>query len=214
MVVAALSYFGWVGYQYFGTNAPAQAAQKAEVSGLKEQWQSGGGANAPSPSDSATPGASAGSAAARPSLDQAMAILRIPAFGDSYEVPIVAGTSDAALAKGVGWYDSTSLPGQIGNFAVAGHRITHGQPFARLLELKQGDQVIVETRTAVYTYVIDEAPSTVTVQDVDSWVLDPVPGKTDVVPTRALITLTTCQDLFHSPDRSVGFGHLVNTVTK
>ena len=30
----------------------------------------------------------------------------------------------------------------------------------------------------------------------------------------ALITLTTCQDLFHSPDRSVGFGHLAGTVDK
>ena len=53
-----------------------------------------------------------------------------------------------------------------------------------------------------------------TVKDVDTWVLDPVPGKTNVKPTRALITLTTCQDLFHSPDRSVGFGHLVGTTKR
>ena len=59
-----------------------------------------------------------------------------------------------------------------------------------------------------------ESGLTLTVTDVDTWVLDPVPGKQDVPPTRALITLTTCQDLFHSPDRSVGFGHLTQTTKK
>jgi sortase A len=41
-----------------------------------------------------------------------------------------------------------------------------------------------------------------------------VPGKPGAVPTEALITLTTCQDLFHSPDRSIGFGHLESTKDK
>ena len=45
--------------------------------------------------------------------------------------------------------------------------------------------------------------------DTATWVLDPVPGKPAEKPTKALITLTTCQDLFRSPDRSIGFGHLV-----
>ncbi len=129
-------------------------------------------------------------------------------------MPIIVGTSDYALGRGVGWYESTQLPGQVGNFALAGHRITHGEPFARLLELKVGDKVIVTTKTTVFTYEIDKPPSQLTVKDVDTWVLDPVPGKTNVKPTQALITLTTCQDLFHSPDRSVGFGHLVGTAKR
>ena len=44
--------------------------------------------------------------------------------------------------------------------------------------------------------------------------LDPVPDEPGATPTEALITLTTCQDLFHSPDRSVGFGHLASTRNK
>ena len=103
---------------------------------------------------------------------------------------------------------------QIGNFAIAGHRITHGQPFAKLLDLDRGDAVIVETRDAVYTYVIDDPPRDLTVPDSATWVLDPVPGKPEAKPTQALLTLTTCQDLFRSPDRSVGFGHLTSTKTK
>ncbi len=44
--------------------------------------------------------------------------------------------------------------------------------------------------------------------------LDQVPGHPDQKPTKALLTMTTCQDLFHSPDRSVGFGHLIKTEKK
>ena len=47
-----------------------------------------------------------------------------------------------------------------------------------------------------------------------TWVLDPVPGQPDASPTEARITLTTCQDLFHSPDRSIGFGHLQSKKNK
>jgi len=45
-------------------------------------------------------------------------------------------------------------------------------------------------------------------------VLDPVPGERSATPTQALMTLTTCQDLFRSPDRSVGFAQLSSTKTK
>ena len=220
LIAIGLGSLGWMGYQYFGTNAPAQQAAKSEISGLQDQWNNGGGIDVPDPSASAssTPGAtstaSKGPKYTQAQLDQAMAILTIPRFGADYKVPILVGTSDYALGRGVGWYETTQLPGQIGNFAIAGHRITHGEPFARLLELQPGDKVIVETKTYIFTYQIDQSPSKLTVKDVDTWVLDPVPGKSGVKPTQALITMTTCQDLFHSPDRSVGFGHLVDTKKK
>ena len=224
LIAIGLSSLGWMGYQYFGTNGPSQQAAQSEVSGLEDQWNKGDGIDVPDPSASAPASASAqpsGSASAsvgpkytQAQLDKAMAILTIPRFGPDYKVPIIVGTSDYALGRGVGWYENTQLPGQIGNFAIAGHRITHGEPFARLLELQPGDKVIIETKSYVFTYQIDSSPAKLTVKDVDTWVLDPVPGKTGVTPTQALITLTTCQDLFHSPDRSVGFGHLVDTRKK
>jgi sortase A len=222
LIAIGLSSLGWMGYQYFGTNGPAQEAAKSEVSQLQDQWNNGDGIDVPDPSATPSAGATATSSASastgpkytQAQLDKAMAILTIPRFGADYKVPILVGTSDYALGRGVGWYESTQLPGQIGNFAIAGHRITHGEPFARLLELQPGDKVIVETKSYIFTYVVDESPSKLTVKDVDTWVLDPVPGKSGVTPTQALITLTTCQDLFHSPDRSVGFGHLVDTKKK
>lgn len=223
LIAIGLSSLSWMGFQYFGTNGPAQEAAKSEVSSLEDEWNAGGGVDVPDLSaPSTTPGATAqasapaskGPAYTTEQLDKAMAILAIPALGANYKVPILVGTSDYVLGRGVGWYESTQLPGQVGNFALAGHRITHGEPFARLLELKVGDQVIVTTKSTIYTYVIDKPPSQLTVKDVDTWVLDPVPGKTGVKPTQSIITLTTCQDLFHSPDRSVGFGHLVSTAKR
>jgi sortase A len=115
----------------------------------------------------------------------AIALLRVPRFGAVYEVPIVAGTELADLAHGVGHYYSTAAPGAVGNFAVAGHRVTHGQPFSRLLSLKKGYQVVVETRQAVFTYEMDTAPQDLTVKDTAGWVLDPVPGKPDATATQA-----------------------------
>lgn len=222
LIAVGLGSLGWIGYQYLGTNAPAQEAAKSEVSQLQHQWDTGNGIDVPDPSAGASANATAAVSASsttgpkysQAELDKAMAILTIPRFGADFQVPILVGTSDYALGRGVGWYDKTQLPGQVGNFAIAGHRITHGQPFARLLELQPGDKVIIETKTYIFTYTIDQAPSKLTVKDVDAWVLDPVPGKTGVKPTKALITLTTCQDLFHSPDRAVGFGHLVDTKKK
>jgi sortase A len=202
MLVAGLSCLGWVGYQYWGTNVVSEKTFQTERQQLRTKW--------------ANPGPSA----ARPD-DQVKAVpgdviglLRIPAFGDKYEIPIINGTQLSVLSKGVGHYVKTAQPGQIGNFAIAGHRVTHGEPFARLLELNKGDKVVVETRDTIYTYVLDDSPRSLTVKDTDTWVIDPVPGKPDAKPSQALITLTTCQDLFHSPDRSIGFGHLESTKNK
>lgn len=202
LLLGGLACLGWVGYQYLGTNIVSQRAFDAGRQDLRDRWQQPEPAE---PSDGPEPVLLPG---------QPTALLRIPAFGADYEVPVLEGTDLDTLADGVGHYRGTARPGQVGNFALAGHRVTHGQPFARLLELDRGDQVVVETRTAIYTYVLDEPPRNLTVDDTATWVLDPVPGEPDREPTRALITLTTGQDLFSSPDRSVGFGHLQSTRNK
>ena len=210
LLVAGLGCLGWVGWQYFGTNVTSEKAFDEESSQLREQWS-----QPPAKSDSG-PGDTSGQGELTPSVipGDAIALLRIPAFGPDYEVPILSGTDLSFLDRGVGHYTTTALPGEIGNFAIAGHRVTHGQPFSRLLELDEGDEVIVETREATYTYVMDGSPRNLTVDDTETWVLDPDPRHRDAEATEALLTLTTCQDLFHSPDRSVGFAHLAKTVEK
>lgn len=212
--VGALGYVGW---EYFGTNITSDRAMDEKSEGLRAQWESepAPAPAEPVPGDDAPEGEApaAGGDEARIPGD-AVALLRIPALGDDYEVPILSGTDLDTLSQGVGWYDSAVAPGEIGNFSLAGHRITNGEPFADILELQPGDEVIVETRDQIHTYVMDTSPADLTVTEDDTWVLDPVPGEPDATPTQPVITLTTCQDLFHSVDRSIGFGHLASTVDK
>ena len=195
MLVLAIGGLGWLGYQLVASNLVARHAHTTEKDELRAQWAQ------PGPEPTATPGAAFG-------------LLRIPRFGDDYEVPILSGTDLETLSRGVGHYSSTALPGQVGNVALTGHRVTHGQPFSRLLELDAGDQVILETREAVFSYVIDQPPRNLTVPAGASWVLDPLPGQPGATPTQALLTLTTAQDLLPTGDRSVGFGHLASTTNK
>ncbi|GAA1554152.1 class E sortase [Kribbella sancticallisti] len=193
-LLAGLGLLGWVGWQYFGTGITSNQKMGEAESALREQWK------AP--------------ATAKPSTGAPLVLLRIPKFGKDWEKPVVEGVGKDDLTRGIGHYPQTQLPGRPGNFAIAGHRVTHGSPFRKLLELSKGDQVIVETADAVYTYELDGSPRDLTVKPTDNWVLDPVPGKPRETPTKSIITLTTCQDLFHSPDRSIAFGHLVKADKK
>ncbi len=122
-------------------------------------------------------------------------------------VPVVAGTDDDALHRGVGWYPTTDLPGEAGNVAIAGRAHDGARPFARIEELRAGDEVVVTTRLHRYTYAVRVAPADLTVAADASWVLDRVPGK-DVDPHEAVITLTTDQDPVPTADRSVAFAVL------
>ena len=78
-------------------------------------------------------------------LGSGIANIYIPRFGRDYAFTVVQGTKDADLEKGPGHYVGTALPGQVGNFAVAGHRVGKGEPFLNLDHLRPGDAVIIET---------------------------------------------------------------------
>lgn len=121
-------------------------------------------------------------------------------------VPIISGVSDSDLTKGLGYYPSTSLPGEIGNFAVAGHRATHGEPFADFPLLEVGDEVVVETFAGRYTY---ELVDDIKVMPEDIWVIGRrpnVPGVLALPEDAKLITLTTCDPRWSSEKRWIWFG--------
>lgn len=199
LLLVGLGVLGWAGWQFFGTNITSRQAATRQVDELRDSWARDG-----------QPGKVADG---KQVPGQAIALMRIPQLGGEW--PVLAGTDADTLSKGIGWYEGTAAPGEVGNFAVAGHRITRGEPFRHLLELDKGAEVVVETREVIFTYELDSGASQLTVADVDGgWVLDPVPGKPTAKPSRAILTLTTCQDLFHSPDRSVAFAHLVKTEKK
>ncbi|MET7738722.1 class E sortase [Streptomyces sp. NPDC005385] len=146
-----------------------------------------------------------------PRWSQAYAVLSIPRL--SLRVPVAEGVSKAdVLNKGyVGHYKGTQQPGQAGNFALAGHRNTHGEPFRYLPRLRHGDTITVETKSAVYTYVVDRTlPQT---SPGDGGVIRPVPRST-VRPSYGYgepgyyITLTTCTPEYTSRYRMAVWGKL------
>jgi sortase A len=124
---------------------------------------------------------------------------------------VVQGVGLDDLARGIGHYPKTVLPGEVGNFAVAGHRATHGEPFAYLDEVRKGDAVVVETQEDWYVYMIDRIKI---VQPTDTWVIEPVPGRPGAVPTERLITLTTCNPRWASTERLILWGHLESRRSK
>jgi len=145
-------------------------------------------------------------------IGDGVAILRIPRFGPSYAWAVVEGIDEENLTRGPGHYPETALPGEVGNFAVAGHRATHGEPFAQFEELETGDPVVVETATQWYTYEITEIDYPVPISS--GWALDPNPLDLGNPPTKPMMTLTTCHPRWASTFRFLVFSELVNTTPK
>ncbi len=76
-----------------------------------------------------------------------LAVLRIPAIG--LDVPVLAGTDDPQLERGVGWLTRTAPLGAVGNAALAGHRDSF---FRKLGEVSVGDVLRVDTLDGVLEY--------------------------------------------------------------
>ena len=151
---------------------------------------------------------------------KASALIRIPKFGKKYVVPVLEGVSPDVLAKGYGHFTKSADPGEVGNYALAAHRVTHGEPLRRMPELRPGDEVVVETVDTTFTYRLDTDPRKLVIPFTGTWVLDPLPKNPDGGPQPAqrqgqrLITLTTCSEIFHTDNRMIAFGHLVSATPK
>src|SRR5664279_6017938 len=79
-----------------------------------------------------------------------IAILRIPKI--HVEVPILEGTDDLTLNRGVGRIAGTALPGQSGNIGIAGHRDGF---FRRLKNIRRGDAIELATISGTDVFVVD-----------------------------------------------------------
>ena len=204
LVVAGVLVLGYVGWQVWGTTWVAKREQREITGSLEQQWNEGGAKLQPK----------------YVPRGEASALVRIPAFGQEYVVPVLEGTSSTILTKGYGHFTKSADPGEVGNYALAAHRVTHGEPLRRMPELRPGDEVVVETVDTTYTYRLDTDPRELVVPFTGTWVLDAVPKNPDggTQPAQRqgqrLITLTTCSEIFHTDDRMIAFGHLVRAEPK
>ncbi|MGW2346513.1 class E sortase [Streptomyces sp. NPDC001661] len=216
-------------HQLWWTNRQARAGADHQVQALEQEWGDESGArsgagesaepaagtaeptDAPTSTPSDDPSVTPAKPAPRPDWDQAYAILGIPRLG--LRAPVAQGISKSAvLNQGyVGHYPDTAQPGGAGNFALAGHRNTHGEPFRYINRLRRGDTLTVETKSASYTYVVDKTLAQTSAGD--GGVINPVP-RSGVVPGAGYsdpgyyITLTTCTPEFTSKYRLIVWGKL------
>lgn len=194
----------FVAYQLWWTNVLAGQEAGGAAQSLQDQWGKGGkkgesGLDPERRADDFAPG-------------EGFAILYLPKL--DVRVPIAQGTSKPkVLDKGlVGHYDKqpfrTAMPwDKKGNFGLAGHRNTHGEPFRYINRLVAGDDIVVETATKFYTYkMANRLPST---SPSNTRVIEPVPVGSGFEKPGRYVTLTTCTPEFTSKYRLIVWGKMV-----
>ena len=138
-------------------------------------------------------------------VGEGIAEMTIPRLGKDWRWIVVEGVGDDDIAKGPGHFPGTAGPGELGNFAVAGHRATHGEPFAYLDSVVPGDHVVVRTAAGWFTYTVT---LTQLVPPTRTDVIDPVPGQPNGVVSQSLLTLVTCNPRWGSSERLIVSGIL------
>jgi sortase A len=205
--------FGFIAYQLWGTGIQTERAQDRLGREFEKEI-----AALPAPPDTIAPAATAPSvdpSTGQPvpsvppettvptgPVDQDYGVVRdgdgigkitIPKIGlGAY---YVAGVSVDDLAKAVGHFPRSVVPGQLGNAALAAHRTTHKALFGDLDKLDPGDHIEIQTILGgAYVYVVT---SSEVVEPSDYHVV------TDSDPTKATLTLITCTPRTRSTQRLV-----------
>lgn len=203
IVLLFVSWQMWIGDIIIG----AQNNDKGVA--LSQKWAQ----QKPAPLPSATPATEPDDGAVwydppilpHPANAQIFANMHIPRFGADYNVNIAGGTTRSGTLDhiGIGLYTQSKMPGEVGNFSLAGHRTTWGRPFNKLDKLRVGDAIVVETPEGWYTYRF-RTLEYVKPTRVD--VLDDVPQMPAQQTGERYITLTACSPLHSLAERIVAYG--------
>lgn len=133
-----------------------------------------------------------------PKIGDLMGELVIPKLGAT--LPIIHGTDEDELEKGVGHYANSVMPGQSDNSVLSGHRDT---VFRELGKVGKGDEFIVHTADGTFTYRVRQVRI---VDEDDRTVIVPKP--------KATLTVSTCYPfdfVGYAPDRYILIADLVSS---
>jgi sortase A len=177
-------------YEVYGKASTIEAHQNALSDQLDQTW--------------ARP--AAGVAATDPGVEPGTPIARLYIPVMKLHWVVVEGVGVADIRYAPGHYAGTAMPGRIGNFSVAGHRVP--PLFWNLQEVQPGDQVVVQTKDYWYVY-------RVTVNEIvrphSLEVVAPTPDRIGVAPSLAMLTLTTCNPKWNDYQRMVVHAELMTT---
>ena len=202
-ITVGLLLFLFIAWQLWWTDVTANREQTVTIHALEKGFGPAGLPERGNPDPVAT--------LTKVPFGEAFAIMRIPRFGADYARPVLQGTDPDTLTKGIAHYPGTAFPGQVGNFAVAGHRTTYGKPFSDIELLKKGDIIVVETKASYVVYAVDRYVI-VTPDQVE--VIAPVPQDPGARPTQAWLTMTACHPRYSASQRYVVFAKLVKKIPR
>ena len=126
-----------------------------------------------------------------------IALIEIPSINLSQG--LVEGISDDVLQYYLGHFENSAKPGENGNFAIAGHRVSdYSEAFVNLYKVEIGDKINVKANKKNYVYEITE-----------NYIVSP--DRVDVLDNTedATITLVTCT--VGAKERVIVKGKLVET---
>jgi sortase A len=126
-----------------------------------------------------------------------IALIEIPSINLSQG--LVEGITDDVLQYYLGHFENSAMPGEKGNFAVAGHRVSdYSEAFVNLYKTEIGDKIIVKANKKEYVYEIT-----------DNFIVSPEDVSVLDDTEEATITLVTCT--VGAKERVIVKGKLVET---
>lgn len=178
-------------YMIWGTSAEINAAQEEKDTELEEQWAEEGDDD---PALDPLPG----DAIARIYMTQ---IRPEPWI-------IVEGTDLDDIETAPGHFTDSAMPGEMGNFALAGHNVP--AIFRHIDVLQPGDKIVVETKSNFYIYEITESSI---VLPTDVGVVAPVPNNPGVEPGEddRWLTMVTCYPWWDNYERYIVWAKMIDT---
>ena len=197
LLLGGLGVLGYIVWQPWHTGVTVTAKQVELSAGDSARW-----AEAETvPWDGTIP------VTAQPEPAEVFAVLHVPAFGTTY-ANRVAETTDWWTVlnldeKGIGRYEMTQLPGEVGNMALAGHRSGPLiNSFREVMNLRVGDPLFVETADGWYTYRFRTLEY---VQATQVEVLLPVPQQVGMAANGRYLTLTSCAPKLNMLERIIAY---------
>ena len=209
LITAGLVLLLFVAWELWWTNIESNQKQDEALSSLFEEFQQAPAVPVPQNSD----GGDSPEPADPPVLDEpaegeTFGVIYIPRFGENHARPLTGGVGlDVLDTLGLGHYPGTQMPGEVGNFAVAGHRQTHGQVLDLIHTLVPGDKIYIQTKDGFYTYVFRNN-QIVMPDQVD--VIAPVPTLPDAKPSERFLTMTSCNPRFGAEERIIAYAVMDN----
>lgn len=195
----------FVVWQLWWTDVIADGEHTQIIQELQSDW-------GPEPKQVAAPESGPPPTVEQPEDTKVWGTLHVPKF-DKQQAPIAEGVSleEVLNVKGNGHYPGTALPGEVGNFSLAGHRSTYGRPLHDIARLEVGDPIVVETKDAFYVYKVTEH-EIVMPDQVE--VVAPVPGEPGAEPTERMLTLTACHPQYSAAQRYIVHAKFDNWVDR